>query len=185
MHINKVGWTYFSVVENFLTAEECKCIIDSIKEWQLTQIPAGKYSGRDFGDVRRKLGVPPKLLYKDKFDWIFGKFNHNSYKFNLIDKHSHMVNQYHKGDILEYHTDEHETVEDLFKGTPANRLSCCIYLNDNFEGGEFELEGIDKWKPQIGTAIIFPSAQSHRSNYVRSGTKFNYTVWKKGVRGAY
>jgi len=57
-------------------------------------------------------------------------------------------------------------------------------LNKTFEGGEFELEGIGHWKPRIGAAIFFPSGQVHRGRKVTSGTKYNYTIWRKGERGA-
>ena len=51
-------------------------------------------------------------------------------------------------------------------------------------GGEFELEGIGYWKAKTGAAIFFPSGQMHRGKIVTSGTKYNYTIWRKGERGA-
>ena len=42
-------------------------------------------------------------------------------------------------------------------GTPIGRsISCLCYLNDNFEGGEFNLIGVDQ-KIKAGDIMIFPS----------------------------
>lgn len=184
MKINKVGPLYFAVVENFLTTAECQSIIDATKEYNLTNVPAGMYEGWKTGRQIRNIGVPPQLQFKDKFDKLFNKFNQDTYKFNLIDKYSHFVNRYTANMILDWHRDEDESVEDLFKRTPANRLSASVFLNEDFEGGQFELQHIGYWTPKTGTVVVLPSSQLHRGRLVTSGTKYNYTVWRKGERGA-
>jgi hypothetical protein len=184
MQINRAGWAYFAVVENFLTAAECRQIIYETKEYNLTKVQAGMYEGWKTGEQIRDIGVPPQLQFKDKFDKLFDEFNEGSYKFKLVDKYSHFVNRYTENMILDWHRDEDESVEDLFKKTPANRLSASVFLNEDFEGGEFEIQHIRHWTPKTGTVIVLPSAQLHRGRLVTSGTKYNYTVWRKGERGA-
>ena len=108
------------------------------------------------------------------------KFNNETYQFNLDEKSSCFMNEYHKGYILDWHKDNDESVEDLFKKRPSARITVSIVLNEDFEGGEFELQGIGKWAGKTGTAFIFPSAQVHRGCQVTKGTKYNLTYWRKG-----
>ena len=183
MKINKVGHTYFAVVDNFFTMAECRQVILACKDFNLTKVPAGVYNGWETGGQNRNIAVPPVIMYKSKIDTAFEKLN-TTYRFDLIKETSHFVNEYKTGQHLDWHRDEDESVEDLYKRTPANRLSCALFLNDDFEGGEFELYGIDSWKAQPGRAIFFPSAHRHRGHLVKEGTKYNYTLWRKGVRGA-
>ena len=167
MKINKVGHTYFAVVEDFFTIAECRQVILACGDFNLTKVPAGTYNGWKTGVQNRNIATPPVLMYKSKFDEAFAKFN-----------------EYGAGQILDWHRDEDESIEDLYKRTPANRLSCSIFLNEDFTGGEFTLDGVDTWQPRVGQAIFFPSAQLHKGGRVTQGTKYNYTVWAKGERGA-
>ena len=45
MNINKVGHTYFAIVEDFLTLAECRQVILACGDFNLTKVPAGMYSG--------------------------------------------------------------------------------------------------------------------------------------------
>ena len=183
MKINRVGHTYFAIEENFLSKQECESLIASVNDWNLSKVPAGTYNGWKTGVQLRDIGVPD-VSWQSKFDEAFFKFNSMTYRFNLINKYSHFCNRYKGGYELDWHRDEDESVKDLFKRTPANRLSASVFLNEDFEGGEFELEGIGYWKAKTGAAIFFPSGQMHRGRLVTSGTKYNYTIWRKGERGA-
>ena len=189
MKIHKVGYTYFAILENFWGKEWCQNCIDSIDSWNLTDIPAGLYNGWSSGRQLRLIGTFNKH-YKDTYyeksgSWqkmgeAIEKFNNETYQFNLDGKSSCFMNEYHKDYILDWHKDNDESVEDLFKKRPSARISVSIFLNENFEGGEFELQGIGKWAAKTGTAFIFPSAQVHRGCQVTEGTKYNLTYWKKG-----
>ena len=59
-----------------------------------------------------------------------------------------------------------------------------MFLNDNFKGGEFIIDGVDGWKAKKGMAIFFPSGKLHRAAPVTEGVKYNYTIMQKGERGA-
>ena len=181
MKVNKVGYTHFAIEKNFLSEKQCNRIIESIKDWNLTKIPAGLHNGWKTGVQIRDIGVP-STEYIQLFNEAFEEFNNMTYGFKLVDNYSHFCNRYKPGMVLDWHADEHESVEDLFKRTPANRLSCSVFLNDGFMGGEFELQDIGYWNCPTGTAIFFPSSQVHRGREVTAGTKYNYTIWRKGER---
>lgn len=193
MRINKVGFTHFAILEDFWGKEWCERTIEAAQEWNLTQVPAGTYNGWKTGVQKRNIATftdSYNLMYRaeplsaswQKLDDAILEFNKATYNFELDEKSNVFMNEYHKGYELSWHRDEDESVEDLFKRTLANRISVSIFLNDDFDGGEFELEGIGKWQPRAGTAIIFPSAQLHRGAIVTKGTKYNLTYWRKGNR---
>ena len=186
MKINKVGWTYFSIIEDFLTKEECYDIINACQgTWNYTQLPAGVYpNGWTTESQKRYVGNPFEVQFKNKIDKITGEFNRLTYEFNLLPTYRHFVNRYEVEDVLGWHEDNHESIEDLFKKAPARRISVSIYLNEDYDGGEFELQGIGKWKFKAGTAVVFPSALPHRGHMVTRGKKYNYTAIREGVRGA-
>ena len=182
--IHRVGHTYFSIIENMLTPDQCQDIIDSCPEWVNRDIKEGIYNGWKTERRFRHIGNPTNK-YLPLFESVFNEFNMGSYKFNLIDnKYTHFCNMYTEGQEVGWHRDEDESVEDLFDRTPANRLSCSVFLNEGFNGGHFVLEGIDSWKPKTGMCIMFPSAHLHRAGKVTGALKYNYTVWRKGERGA-
>ena len=112
MKINKVGHTYFAVVEDFFTIAECRQVILACGDFNLTKVPAGTYNGWKTGVQNRNIATPPVLMYKSKFDEAFAKFNESSYDFHLIQQYSHFVNEYGAGQILDWHRDEDESIED-------------------------------------------------------------------------
>jgi len=59
-------------------------------------------------------------------------------------------------------------------------LSCIIYLNDNYIGGELEFINFNlKLKMKSGSVIVFPSnfAHAHTAHPVTSGTKYAIVTW--------
>jgi len=61
-------------------------------------------------------------------------------------------------------------------------ISCLVYLNDNYDGGEIEFINFGvKIKPQAGMMIIFPSnfAYRHIAHPVTNGTKYSLVTWIK------
>ena len=61
----------------------------------------------------------------------------------------------------------------------VRKLSMTIILNDEFEGGEFELLGHQKPVEEngMGTVIIFPSYMVHRVRPITSGTRYSLVAW--------
>lgn len=59
-------------------------------------------------------------------------------------------------------------------------ISCIVYLNDNYEGGELEFPNFNvKIKPQAGMMMIFPAnyAYTHVAKPVTNGTKYALVTW--------
>lgn len=59
-------------------------------------------------------------------------------------------------------------------------ISCIVYLNDDYEGGELEFPNFNvKVKPEAGMMIVFPSnyAYTHIAKPVTNGTKYALVTW--------
>lgn len=82
--------------------------------------------------------------------------------------------------LLKYNTGQEYKVH-YDSGTGMGRhLSCILYLNDNYTGGEIEFPLFKvKIKPKAGMLILFPSnfAYKHIAHPVTSGTKYAMVTW--------
>lgn len=82
--------------------------------------------------------------------------------------------------MLKYSTG-HEYKPHYDGSTKGHRhISCIIYLNDKYEGGELEFPNFNvKLKPQAGMMLVFPSnfAYTHVAKPVTSGTKYALVTW--------
>lgn len=83
---------------------------------------------------------------------------------------------------LAYHTDTHE----FDKESPGNKfaVTCTMYLNDDYEGGEISFLNEDKaevvtWKPQPGDVVVFPSGSPyfHGVHPILNGKRYIIRLW--------
>lgn len=90
--------------------------------------------------------------------------------------------------FAEYSHDQHYTWHcDTFvlSGKPTDRkITVVCLLNDDFEGGEFEVRLNATYKAPLkkGTMIAFPSILDHRVTPVLSGKRYSATAWFSGPR---
>ena len=85
---------------------------------------------------------------------------------------------YKEGDHYDWHTDPLP-----FEGGKERKLSMSLLLNDDYEGGELELE-LKPWhvmaKPRAGESLIFPSWLPHRVLPVTKGKRISLVAWMNG-----
>jgi prolyl 4-hydroxylase len=71
-------------------------------------------------------------------------------------------------------------MQELQQGVPTRDISIVGYLNDDFTGGEtfFDRQNL-KFKPQQGSAIVFPAyyTHPHQALPVARGRKYVFTSW--------
>lgn len=70
-------------------------------------------------------------------------------------------------------------------GKPTDRkISVVCLLNDDFEGGEFEMRLYSDYQVPLekGTIVAFPSILEHRVKPVTSGKRYSATMWFNGPR---
>ena len=70
----------------------------------------------------------------------------------------------------------------------VRKLSMTIQLNDDFEGGDFQIALYDKMKCEIsepdvwskGSIIVFPSFKEHRVSPITKGIRYSLVAWFLG-----
>jgi len=90
---------------------------------------------------------------------------------NVVDS-GYLINRYTETQFYNYHID---VLKDV---TKRRILSMCLYVNDDYEGGEIEFPYFCH-KPKRGEIIVFPSIwlYPHRSRPVITGTKYSIVTW--------
>jgi hypothetical protein len=113
-------------------------------------------------------------LYEIIDNWIQPKIDDyaSSYFVEKIKKGPYIFLKYKDNDKFDWHVDDGQKY--------PRTVSVSAYLNDNYEGGEFEFQhfGISH-KPEAGDIIVFSSSfpYLHRVKPVVSGTRYAVVNW--------
>lgn len=95
---------------------------------------------------------------------------------DIIDIERVQIARYSERDYYGWHIDM------LTNGAMTTRkLSTSIVLNNDFEGGELEFEGV-KEQPKMGkgSVIVFPSFVRHQVKPVTKGVRYSAVAWMHG-----
>jgi len=104
---------------------------------------------------------------------------------------SFQLGRYTDGGHYDFHidgdmmgTDTSLSEESLLYGK-TRKISMVCWLNEDFEGGEFQFhdsvsrkEGLIK--PTKGTIVLFPSFYAHKVHPVTEGTRYSLVTWFQG-----
>lgn len=123
----------------------------------------------------------------NKLDWAIREVNKKFYCFDITSFNSFQYAEYYanNGGKYDWHSDSHLcSSNDKFGNTSGNttrKLTLCLLLNDDFEGGEFEIScPNNKVDFKKGRLIIFPSVVRHKVNPVTVGVRKSLVVWMQG-----
>ena len=170
-------------IPNFLTKEECDILLEfSLKNLNLE--PARYSPDGKLGNTRKsKIQFYP---FYDEFPFLLEKINkivenHIQVKGHDLEykKERFQFTQYNIGDYFNWHGDkEYKTKDKIVLG---RYCSIVIQLNDEYEGGNLELElpngDYIVVKKEIGNMIIFLSEIKHRVVPVTSGIRYTLVNW--------
>ena len=174
--------------ENFFSDEELKLIIDYCENKKLENGKVGENS------------IKPARLSKVNFTepdeenrWIFEKLNvvvnmvnQRFYGFNLIGYDYFQFSTYNSKENGHYdwHIDSRTNIFNSDGSGLHRKLSMTLLLNDDFEGGDFEINLSQPQKIEIkkGRAIFFPSFVLHRVTPVTKGIRKSLVIWVEGPR---
>jgi predicted 2-oxoglutarate/Fe(II)-dependent dioxygenase YbiX len=98
-------------------------------------------------------------------------------KIKSVEYTNFRINRYKEGGFMQSHIDNIHHSHGQKQGYP--HLTSLIFLNDDYEGGEFVLCG-DKYIEKIqGSAVVFPSnfMYSHEVKEVTEGKRFSVMTW--------
>jgi PKHD-type hydroxylase len=116
---------------------------------------------------------------------IIGNANEAHFRYDLTTWADRVqYTEYPSGGHYSWHTDTHISVA---RPNEIRKLSLSVLLSgpDEYEGGEFQIltpDGMFTSKPEIGTAIIFPSNLPHRVRKIRSGKRVSLVGWFGGPK---
>jgi PKHD-type hydroxylase len=154
----------------------------------------GTEQGTTFGGDQeiRKSGVRFHSR-NEETAWIFDRLNtiievnnERYYQFDLNGYDSFQYTTYDKTGKYGWHMDTAMGI-DPRNNQQTRKLSLILALNDDFVGGEFQINVGEEKKPDIvpmkkGKAIIFPSFMIHQVTPVKKGIRKSLVVWVQGPK---
>ena len=138
------------ILKEFLTEEQCFDIIVQRKNSLRKSHILGGFTNK----IRNS-----RSSYWKKDSLLDKKFNYQPVEYQLV--------EYVKDCHYTWHND------DSFRRIETN----IILLNDNFEGGEFELKEYGIIELNIGDCLNFKSILDHRVKPVTKGIRYSLVTW--------
>lgn len=167
----------FKVFENVFSKEECNQILNKCLNESILKI-AEVYDNKSMNTVidvsKRKckvaeidLGELNNIIIKNLKEY----FDVKGYDFKIS---NYQFTKYQNGDYFNWHTDSSGGVYN------ERILTIVIQLNDEYEGGEFELEidgKVYSLKKGIGNLFAFSSLTKHRIKEIKNGVRYSIVNW--------
>ena len=182
---------FIKYIENFLTEEECKSIIELGNSTELIQMKSSRFANGKLVDANYEwkgnkrmgcyftdelLNFPILKTLTNKIVNLSNELKpYNGIIYNGVSKYS--FNRYGEGDFLDWHPDSHEILN-------GATITYIIQLNNDYDGGEVqysineEVVSIDK---KQGSIFVFDSNIPHSVNNVINGIRYSLNVWPSKV----
>ena len=177
----------FWIFDNVISADKCKEYIDLAND--------NFHKAGIGGDELLNTGSIDEDTRKTNIFWSdnkelfelatkYGKIANKEAGWNLDVKaiESFQIGQYPVGGHYDWHPDS----SGMFVNDHnlARKISMVLWLNEDFEGGEFEFHKCytseNIIKPSIGTMVFFPSWMIHRVKPVTKGVRYSAVSWILG-----
>ena len=114
---------------------------------------------------------------KNTFEYCLKDYTHFHNKIKSVEFTDFRINRYTAGGFMKEHIDNIHHSHGQKQGYP--HLTSLIFLNDDYEGGDFVLCG-DKYIEKVqGSAIVFPSnfMFPHEVKEVKKGKRYSIMTW--------
>jgi len=174
-------------ITQYIFPDEFNCIffdfISKISEemWQPATIQKNQYNNGlricDTFFVSSHLKNNDFMSEFDKLIFLFFKKSildySNDHDIFIKNDEGYHVLRYKENGVYHKHTDAGGL-------TQSREVSCIMYLNDDYQGGELEFTKFDlKIKPKKNSILLFPSnyAYEHIAHKVINGNKFCIVTW--------
>ena len=148
----------------------------------------------DSGEAVRKTDI----IWNNE-QWLYDLFwpymmraNHTAgWNLELPCAEAFQLGRYEDGGHYDFHVDSMgfdraNNPDSIMHGT-SRKLSMVCWLNEDFEGGEFEIHKAhvgnsenNIFKPTKGTIVFFPSWMLHKVHPVTEGTRYSLVTWFRG-----
>ena len=173
---------YIGYYKNVIPNDVCETIIDFNFNFQPSTYSSHK-GKTDNSDERVRMSEwwirYNSIFYGDIKTAIENTCRRYSEEFPLFSV-QHMtdfrINRYSEGGFMSRHVDNIHHSHGQQYGYP--QVSVLLYLNDDYEGGEFYVAN-KRFNPEKGSGIIFPSnfMFPHEAKTVTKGTRWSIVAW--------
>jgi len=149
------------IIRNFLTEEECFDLIITYRK----RVRPAKVLNSEIPYLEGFSGHRRSKVFIWKNDSVLeNKFNSS----NMIFQFS----EYSKSNYYHWHNDFNTSQSDR-----KRIATCMVPLNEEYQGGLFEIENQDPIKLNAGDCLIFDSKLEHRVKPVLKGKRYSLTAW--------
>ena len=174
-----------------LSYEICQKLINLGNEkWEQAETFGSHDKNKSLDNIRKSdvVWINDQWVYDLIWDYMLAANEQAGWKYKIVATQDCQVTRYTKGGFYTWHKDgigTHNEVVDkpnneFLHGT-TRKLSMSVVLNSNFEGGDFEIRGLNK-VPRLkeGSIIVFPSFLEHRVTPVTKGIRYSLVAWFVG-----
>jgi PKHD-type hydroxylase len=119
----------------------------------------------------------------DRLNFVTQAANEQFYNFHLNGYSEFQYTTYDENGRYDWHVDI--ALGQRYPAVQPRKLSLSLLLNDNFEGGEFQINEGKETSPTIvplhkGRIVLFPSFMIHRVTPITKGIRKSIVVWVVG-----
>lgn len=163
--------------------EVCDRVISELRAKETADATIGVDGTGLSADTRKT-----KVHFADAGYWLEGVFDRFAAHANQECRWDYYVTCSERVQFAEYGVGHHYTWHtDTFtlSGRETDRkITVVCLLNDEFEGGDFEVRLYNDYNAQLkkGSIIAFPSILEHRVTPVIQGVRYSATMWFSGPR---
>jgi predicted 2-oxoglutarate/Fe(II)-dependent dioxygenase YbiX len=163
--------------------EMCDRIVTELSIEETKEATLGS-DGSELNLQTRKTAVrfaPQNYWLEGIFERFITEANkHCGWEYHITGAERVQFAEYGESNHYTWHTDTF-----TLSGSPVDRkISVVCLLNDEFEGGEFEMRLYSDYTAPLkkGSMIAFPSILEHRVKPVTAGVRRSATMWFNGPR---
>ena len=184
MNSNQRISDYIFFYPDVMDAKTCEWIInryETTAKWQQSTFYNGAENTGTSQVAMDEYWIGSQLPYykdiKESFEYCVNDYISVYDKIKSKDFTDFRINRYGQGGFMKQHIDGIHHSHGQKQGYP--HLTSLLFLNDDYEGGEFVLCG-DKYIEKIqGSAVVFPSSFMfpHEVKEVTEGKRFSVMTW--------
>ena len=173
---------YIGYYEDCMSEDVCDKIM--AHNWRMQKSTYSNNKGKTKASDERvkmhevwvKQNTPYYENLKTTFIKVMAKYETDHRDFSCIHHTDFRLNKYLEGGFMSRHVDNIHHSHGQHYGYP--QVSALLFLNDDYEGGEFIVAG-EIYFPKKGSAIIFPSnfMYPHKVGIVTKGTRWSIVSW--------
>ena len=173
---------YIGYYEDCISKDDCDKIMSH--NWGMQKSTYANNKGKTKASDERvkmdevwvKQNMPFYVNLKTTFIKVISKYSTDHRDFACIHHTDFRINKYSEGGFMSRHCDNIHHSHGQHYGYP--QVSALVFLNDDYEGGEFIVAG-EIYFPKKGSALIFPSnfMYPHEVGAVTKGTRWSVLTW--------